>query len=163
MKILITGGRSAIAMKLMKAFDQHQVILADYGEMPLISSAKYSFLSLGPRNENTLAHQLLTCCLDEGVDVLLPLHAFELPYLLSSALLFDEFNIHLALPQALSDYLKPESENAKEWLFISKGVILFSSQPDAHIGSFAGDEKLNGAFYLVQEPGGVAKLTLITI
>ncbi|MCY1542217.1 hypothetical protein D9M68_779550 [compost metagenome] len=152
-----------MALKLSKVFDQHQVILADYGEIPHISTAKYSLLSLGSRNENTLAHQLLTCCLDEGVEMIIPLHEFELSPLQSAALLFEEFNIHLALPAALSDYRQPERGNMKNWFFIWKGAILFSSNPDAHPEPFAPDEQLSGAFYLAEDPQGVAKLKLITI
>ncbi|MGY0037739.1 hypothetical protein [Pedobacter sp. NJ-S-72] len=63
MKTLITGGKSAQALKILKAFTNDQVLLGDYGDMPSFASAQYQFVSLGDKNEETIAHTLLNACL----------------------------------------------------------------------------------------------------
>ena len=98
MRILITGGKSAAALKLLKAFADDNVVLADYGEMPSIVTAQYHFISLGERNDDIIAHNLLNHCLDEAADAVLPLHDFELEEIAKSAVLFEEFHIKVLMP-----------------------------------------------------------------
>ena len=100
MKILITGGKSAQSLKLLKAYEQDTIILADYGDMPSFPSKHYQFLSLGERNDDTIAHNLLNHCLDEEADAIIPLHAFELEEVAKSVVLFEEFNIRVLIPGA---------------------------------------------------------------
>jgi hypothetical protein len=95
MTILITGGKSAYALKQAKRFAGDNIILADYGEMPSFPSASYKFLSLGERNDDIIAHNLLNHCLNEAADAVLALNAFELEELLKSSVLFKEFNINI--------------------------------------------------------------------
>ncbi|MFP5080992.1 hypothetical protein [Pedobacter sp. JCM 36344] len=103
MKILITGGKSIQALKLVKAYYDDKVILADYGEMPSFPSTTYSFISLGIQNNEVVAHNLLTICLDEAVDAIIPLYKFEVDEVLKTSVLFDEFKITVILP--LPDYV----------------------------------------------------------
>jgi hypothetical protein len=98
LKILITAGKSIQALKLVKEYPEDQVVLADYGEMPSFPSATYRFISLGEQNKEVVAHNLLTICLDEGVDAVVPLHRFEADELLKSKVLFDEYNITVITP-----------------------------------------------------------------
>lgn len=95
MRILITGGKSAQAIKKANQFVDDSVILADYGDMPSFPSAKYKFLSLGERNDDVIAHNLLNHCLNEGADAILALQDFEMAELRKSAVLFNEFNIEI--------------------------------------------------------------------
>ncbi|MES2418101.1 MAG: hypothetical protein V4541_07915 [Bacteroidota bacterium] len=101
MKILITGGKSAAAFKLLKDFNQYEVVLADYGEVPAMVSKNYKLISLGTKNEEVLVHTLLKHCLNEGVDAILPTELFEIEALLKAKILFDEFNIEILLPNNL--------------------------------------------------------------
>lgn len=98
MKILITGGRSVQALKLVAIYEGDSIVLADYGEVPLFPSAKYHFISLGERNDDIIAHNLLNYCLNEGADAILPLHVFEIEEIAKSAVLFEEFNINVLMP-----------------------------------------------------------------
>ncbi|WP_316789865.1 hypothetical protein [Pedobacter frigoris] len=98
MKILITGGKSVQALKLVDRFAGDTVILADYGEAPSFPSTKYFFISLGERNDDVIAHNLLNHCLNEAVDAILPLNAFEKEEVLKSSVLFKEFNIDVLTP-----------------------------------------------------------------
>jgi hypothetical protein len=98
LKILITGGKSIQALKLVKAYPNDQVVLADYGEMPSFPSTTYRFISLGAQNNEVIAHNLLTICLDEAIDAIIPLHRFEADEVLKSSVLFQEFNIKVITP-----------------------------------------------------------------
>lgn len=100
MKILITGGKSIQALKLVKTFENDVIVLADYGEMPSFPTVNYNFISLGERNDDVIAHNLLNHCLNEGVDAILPLQHFELNELNKSTVLFEEFNIAVLQPKA---------------------------------------------------------------
>jgi hypothetical protein len=100
LKILITGGKSIQALKLVKAYPNDEVILADYGEMPSFPSTTYRFLSLGAQNNDVIAHNLLTICLDEAVNAIIPLHQFEADEVLKSIVLFEEFNISVISPMS---------------------------------------------------------------
>jgi len=97
MKMLITGGKSAMAFKLLRNFSAEELILADYGDVPQIPISNYHFYSLGELNKDTVAHVLLTFCLDQGVDVILPVYDFEKDALCAAEQLFKEFNIHLMI------------------------------------------------------------------
>ncbi len=95
MKILITAGKSAKALKLIKLFPEDSIVLADYGEMPSFPSKAYRFISLGIQNDEIIAHNLLSCCLDESADAILPLNEIELKEVQKSKILFEEFNISI--------------------------------------------------------------------
>jgi len=100
MRILITGGKSAQALKQAKLFTNDDIVLADYGDMPNFPSASYKFLSLGERNDDIIAHNLLSHCLDEAVDAVVVLNAFEIEQVEKSTVLFEEFNIKVLPAEA---------------------------------------------------------------
>lgn len=161
MKTLITGGKSAQALKLLKAFTGDQVILADYGEAPSFSSAQYQFISLGEKNEETIAHNLLTACLDQGTDRLIPLHIFELEAVVRSLILFEEFNIHVLLPDINSFplYKLSGAVNTQNWAVFDKGELLYASAGTVLTGTAEG---LNGVFYM-DGAGDDARPVLFTV
>lgn len=161
MKTLITGGKSSQALKLLKAFTADQVLLADYGEAPSFSSAQYQFVSLGDRNEDTTAHNLLNACLDQDAQRLLPLYAFELEAVVKSAVLFEEFNVHVLLPDLVTFAQYPFSGavNLQSWAVYDKGELIYTSVPEIAAGYTEG---LNGVFYIDQTTEGL-KHTLFTI
>jgi len=123
LKILITGGKTATALKLIKAFDNAEIILGDYGDMPNINTNIYSFAELGNWNAEVLAHNLLTKCLDNGVDVLLPLYEAEIIALSKSMVLFDEFGLKVLLPE------RPQliQGKFKDWCIFDDGKLVYSS------------------------------------
>ena len=165
MKILITGGKSALALKVTKAFMSHQLVLADYGEMPNFSSPAYTFISLGEKNEDTIAHTLLNYCLNEEVDLILPLHAFEIIAMAKAKVLFKEFNIEILLPEQddLSAFFDLNKRSKPiQWAAFKDGDTLFISIPNDKLCAFAKTSALNGIFYF-NDANAVANLTLITI
>ena len=158
MKTLITGGKSAQALKLLKAFTADQVLLADYGEIPSYASAQYQFVTLGERNEDTIAHNLLNACLDQEADRLLPLYQFELEALVKSAVLFEEFNIHILLPD-LNDFPYYELGGAidkQNCAVYDRGVLIYASHLETLEGISA--PNLNGAFYINQTEEGLTPI-----
>jgi hypothetical protein len=164
LKILITGGKSATALKLVKAFDGYQVVLADYGEVPSFTSSAYTLISLGVKNEDTLAHTLLNKCLDEGIDLILPIHHFEIEAVAKAKTLFNEFNIQILLPnrEELDQYFDAEDiVKAKDWVVFKSGEIIFASNNEV-IPANTEQKNLNGAFYLTKEDK-TRKFSLITI
>jgi hypothetical protein len=164
LKILITGGKSATALKLVKAFNGYQVLLADYGEVPSFTSTAYTLISLGEKNEDTLAHTLLNKCLDEGIDLLLPIHHFEIEAVAKAKTLFNEFNIHILLPnvEELDQHFDGISlTKADNWVIFKSGKVIFASNQEA-ITANTEEKNLNGAFYLTKDDT-TFKLNLITI
>ena len=150
MKILITGGKTATALKLIKAFNDAEILLGDYGDMPKINTHNYSFAELGNWNADVLAHNLLTKCLDNGVGVLLPLYEAEIIALSKSMVLFEEFGLKVLLPE------NPQLIQTKfqDWCIFDQGKLLYSSV-DLQVSS---SDSLNGAYSFFKE-----NLTLISI
>lgn len=155
MKILITGGKSAATLKLLKAFTDDHILLADYGDMPSFSSAAYQMHSLGTRNDDTTAHNLLNNCLDEGVEMILPLHPFEIDAVSRSIVLFEEFGISVLLPEIskLDQYLSTEKQSG-DWAIYQNGALLFSSNPSDEQVLLGKESALNGVFYITAGADG---------
>lgn len=154
MKTLITGGKSAQALKLLKAFNGQQVLLADYGELPTITSSQYHFISLGERNDDIIAHNLLNSCLDHSVERLLPLYSFELEAVVKSAVLFEEFNISVLLPDISTFHLYPlqGALNTQCWAVYEDGELIFAAPGNHKLPQCVSG--LNGVFYLDESVEG---------
>ncbi|WP_316749906.1 hypothetical protein [Pedobacter gandavensis] len=163
MRILITGGKSASALKLLKAFASHHILLADYGDMPAFSSPAYQMHSLGIRNDDTTAHALLNNCLDEEIEVLLPIHDFEIEAVAKSMVLFEEFGIRVLLPEPadLPKYLSTAKQSG-DWALYQEGILQFPENASEAQKELGLKEKLNGVFYTLDSPEGL-KPVLFTI
>jgi hypothetical protein len=162
LKTLITGGKSAQAQKILKAFTGDQILLGDYGDMPSFASAQYQFVSLGERNDDTIAHTLLNACLDQQADRLLPLYSFELEAVMRSAVLFEEFNIHVLLPDLLHFplYLSEKITDKNNWAVFDKGELLYAAIPAAQLAVLGKEKTLNGVFYMNEAPQEQALFTI---
>lgn len=151
MKILITGAKSSVALKLLKAFNSHQLVLADYGEVPSFAIQQYQLISLGIKNEDILAHNLLNYCLNEGVTSVLPIYNFEIEALAKAEVLFSEFDIDLLLPHVsvLDQYFTAGQNNKSEhWAVFKAGELIYSTSNEHVVAGLGRDKNLNGAFYL---------------
>lgn len=142
---MITGGASAKALTLLKAFQDATVLLADYGDMPAVPMKNFQFVTLGEKNPDTAAHILLKSCLDAGVDIILPLHEFEIIAISESTLLFNEFGIHALVPEPAWFGNTHEEATTKDWAILDKGKVLFSTV------DCQSTAELTGAFYLNAE------------
>lgn len=145
MKILITGGNNAKALKLMKAFPSHFVLLADYGDVPGIVTENYAFTSLGKLNQVSIAHLLLNFCITEAIDCIIPLHNYEVEPLAKSAVLFGEYGIQVLTPPAdsLLNYISLEKTNYVNYAVFIQGECIFASSAEIFIKQ---NEELNGVF-----------------
>jgi hypothetical protein len=161
LKILITGGNSAVAIKIHKAFKGEEVLLADYGEVPQISSPNYQLASLGAKNLDITAHTLLSFCLDNAVDILLPLYHFEFEAVAKAKTLFEEFGITILLPEVdqLGDYLLKPSKT--DFVVLNNGTLVYKNfDKDIRIDML--EKSLSGAFY-IQEVDDLLTYSLISI
>lgn len=142
MKILITGGKTATALKLIKAFNGDEILLGDYGDMPSVNTGSYTFTELGEWNAEVLAHNLLTKCLDYGVDVVLPIYEAEIEALSKSLVLFDEFGLKVLSPK------NPELIKTKfqEWCIYQDGKLVYATAEIVE----KENNTLNGAYYFNQ-------------
>ena len=151
---MITGGKSAGTLKLLKAFEGHEVILADYGDTPAFGSAAYTFISLGEQND-AIAHNLLNTALDYNVDCLLPLHEFEISQLSKSLVLFEEFNITVLLPSLLDlpkfFYPQQDTDARCPWAIYVKGDLKYPLDASEAQIALGKEHDLNGVFYLPQQ------------
>ncbi|TDG36577.1 hypothetical protein EZJ43_08670 [Pedobacter changchengzhani] len=145
MKILITGANSAKALKLLKAFPNHFVLLADYGEVPGISTANYAFQSLGILNKESIAHILLNFCITNSIDSVIPMHEFEVEPMAKSSVLFNEYGIHVLLPSdnQLFKYISNEKNTYQNFAVFVHGECVFASGNEIFIKR---EEELNGVF-----------------
>ncbi|WP_343532124.1 hypothetical protein [Pedobacter sp.] len=160
MKILITGGKTATSLKLIKAFDRASIILGDYGDAPSIKVNAYEFASLGAWNAEVLAHNLLAKCLDHGVDVLLPLYEAEIEAVSKSLVLFEEFGLKVLLPEPEQLAVLLNGTATKQWAIFDKGVPISAELLDAEATSRALTANLNGAYYFNAE---TEAFTLVSI
>jgi hypothetical protein len=150
LKILITAGKTATALKITKAFTDDELVLADYGDMPSMHTSTYTFASLGDWNEEIIAHNLLTKALDFGVDVILPLLEVEIIAVSKSMLLFSEFGISVLLPAQVE--LAAQNVVTPNWIVCQDDVLLFTS-----LAGFSVEEKLglNGVYWLDEQTKGL--------
>jgi hypothetical protein len=151
LKILITGGKSASTLKLLKAFEGHEIMLADYGDTPAFASSNYKFISLGEVND-AIAHNLLNLCLDHGIECLLPVHEFEVPHVSKSSILFEEYNITVLLPSVvdLPKFFYPQQDIDPKcpWAIFVKGELKYPVDQDETLVALGRDHELNGVFFI---------------
>jgi hypothetical protein len=165
LKILITGGKSATTLKLLKAFAGDEVVLADYGEIPSFTSGSYKFITLGEPNDS-IAHNILNLCLDYGINMVLPLHEFEINPIAKSKILFQEFNIQVLLPE-VTDVLKyfyPQQDLTPglRWYLFIDGVLQFPATASEYVLEIGKEKELNGVYYIPEDLEGLTAI-LFTI
>jgi adenine/guanine phosphoribosyltransferase-like PRPP-binding protein len=90
-KVLITSASSAGAHKLKNTLQNAEIVLGDQVAMP----AFMRILKLPPVTSDAYAHEMLTLCLDQGIDTVYLLDTVEARVLLLSKQLFKEYNIDL--------------------------------------------------------------------
>ena len=106
--ILLTYGTRPIAQRIAKLLSaQHKLILATNEEVPSVLANTYKSIP-NPANP-VFAHEMLKLCLDQGIDILLPLGEAEIEILSGSTILFEEYGISVVFPS-----LTPQQEIAKQ-------------------------------------------------
>lgn len=145
MKILITGGNNAKALKLLKAFPNHFVLLADYGDVPEMSTEHYAFKTLGAFNKDSIAHILLNFCITESIDAIIPLNNLEVEPIAKSAVLFNEYGIEVLTPDAdsINIYLTEDRISYQNFAVFINGECIFASGQEIFTKR---DDSFNGVF-----------------
>lgn len=152
---MITGGKSAIALSVMKAFANWNILLADYGEIPDINMPHFEFVSLGSKNTEVTAHNLLSKCLDSKADTLLPLYDFEQEAVAVSKQLFEEFGIRVLAPSPGDlEHLQNTEPAVKNWTLLDNGKPVFSTAAGKSIANVSGA-------YFTDKQGNLLKLLTV--
>ncbi len=144
-KVLITAASNAIAYQLAYHLPHDEILFADTKGQKIIipEGDKVSF-----------AHELLSLCLDLGVDLVFPLKASEQKALTEAKVLFEEYEITLALPDLIKaqkihqlKHLHPELsmpyETVTDFASFSKAILALG-YPDQEIaiGQYEGSGDL---------------------
>jgi hypothetical protein len=93
MYTLITSATSSQAYKFKNELNKPDVILGDYLELPAIMLNGNDMIKLPKPSSIAYAHEMLTLCLDKGIDIVYALRDEEFESLAESATLFSEFGI----------------------------------------------------------------------
>jgi len=95
MYTLITGATSAKAHKLKNKLKADAIILGDYLDLPSFMLASANIIRLPNPESLSYTHEMLTLCLDKGIDAVYPLYDNEVTLLNQAELLFGEYGIKI--------------------------------------------------------------------
>lgn len=95
MKILITSANSAMAYQLKGRLNADEVILGDYEELPALMLKSGKMIQLPNPKSASYSHQMLTLCLDKGIEAVYPLRKEEAELLKEAEQLFSEYGINI--------------------------------------------------------------------
>jgi hypothetical protein len=93
--ILITSANSAAAYQLKTKLNADQVILGDYEELPALMLKSGKMIQLPNPKSASYSHQMLTLCLDKGIEAVYPLREEEAVLLKEAEQLFKEYDINI--------------------------------------------------------------------
>jgi len=150
-KILVTGGVSAFAQRVITLFPHDQFVLADSHAIPspLLQSGNY--IQIPAPDEPVFVHELLKRCLDLGISLVIPLRKGELLPLAQSKPLFEEYGIIILLPdidhlQELPILSNPTHRNCPHILANKSKVAPHDGEPAILPGIYGHGE--NGEYLL---------------
>ncbi len=99
MSILITSANSAAAYQLKSKLNVDEVILGDYEELPALMVKSGAMIKLPSPKSASYSHQMLTLCLDKGIQTVYPLREEEAILLKEAKQLFKEYDINIEYHQ----------------------------------------------------------------
>ncbi|MES2807585.1 MAG: hypothetical protein V4619_03110 [Bacteroidota bacterium] len=95
MNVLITSALSAQAHQLKNTLTDDHILLGDYNDVPAFMLNQGKMIKLPNPQSSSYAHQMLTFCLDNAIDILYVLDSKEADGLSGSTQLFSEYNIDI--------------------------------------------------------------------
>jgi hypothetical protein len=95
MSILITAATSAQAYQLKNKLEGKDIILGDHMDLPEFMVKTGKMIVLPKPTSASYTHEMLTLCLDKGVEQVYLLRPDETELLLKAETLFNEYNITL--------------------------------------------------------------------
>jgi hypothetical protein len=93
MSILITSANSAGAYQLKSKLNADDTILGDYEDLPVLMLKSGKMIQLPNPKSASYSHQMLTLCLDKGIQIVYPLREEEAMLLKEAEQLFNEYGI----------------------------------------------------------------------
>jgi hypothetical protein len=93
--VLITAANSAEAYQLKSKLDAWSIILGDYLELPELMIKSGKMVRLPDPKSVSYTHEMLTLCLDKGIDTVYVLRDEEAVLLKESEQLFTEYAINI--------------------------------------------------------------------
>ena len=95
MSILITAANSAPAYKLKNLLNGDNVIMGDHMDLPDFMLKPGKLIRLPDPKSTSYTHEMLTLCLDMGVETVYLFRQAEIDLLLEAETLFNEYNIKI--------------------------------------------------------------------
>ncbi|HVW97368.1 MAG TPA: hypothetical protein VHA56_15455 [Mucilaginibacter sp.] len=95
MNVLVTAAASAKAHKIKAQLSNDRVILGDYHQLPAFLLKSGNLIQLPDPSSHAYAHQMLTLCLDQGVEAIYVLEDMEYAALAEALQLFTEYGIEI--------------------------------------------------------------------
>ena len=95
MKILITAATTARAHQLKTINSNNEVLLGDYLELPAFMVSAGKMIVLPNPASASYTHQMLTICLDNGIECVYVIRPDEARLLTESIQLFREYGIEI--------------------------------------------------------------------
>lgn len=131
MSILITAASHAEAYKIEKLLNVSEVILADYQDLPTFSIPGKKFISIPAGNSPSYAHEVLSACLDHGVEKVYPLYEAELRALAEAKQLFAEYGISVIVPSLewLENNYTSGDAAFSDLIILESGVLIAGNLP----------------------------------
>nr|WP_294895483.1 hypothetical protein [uncultured Pedobacter sp.] len=136
MKVLITTSKHIASFQLAILLKNEEVLFGD--QLP----------GYPLKNSNSLAHQILTFCLDHQIKKLYPLQMEEVEELRKSLVLFDEFGIEIMLGADGLGSLNHHSKEANSYAELSSNLIALG-YPNEKIA--VADAKGRGGLILIDD------------
>ena len=95
MNILITAANSAPAYRLKNQLSEDNIIMGDYMDLPDFMLKPGKMVRLPDPKSVSYTHEMLTLCLDLGVEALYLLRPQEMELIKQSEILFNEYQIKI--------------------------------------------------------------------
>ena len=95
MNILITAANSAPAYRLKNQLSDNNIIMGDYMDLPDFMLKPGKMVRLPDPKSVSYTHEMLTLCLDLGVEALYLLRPQEMELIKQSEILFNEYQIKI--------------------------------------------------------------------
>ncbi len=152
MNILITAASTAQAYQLLGLLGlENNVTLADSFDLPAFMLKNKKFMKIPPGDSNTFAHELLTACLDLGINRVFALRPAEVRALAEARTLFSEYEIDVMVPPLfLVEQLQMKS---------SPGTIVIKDLKTGHLSL---PESADYGVFLVNEEGNDTQISIFT-
>lgn len=93
--VLITAANSAPAYKLKSRLNNENIVMGDHMDLPDFMLKPGKMIRLPDPESVSYTHEMLTLCLDIGIEVVYVFRLEEKELLLQSETLFNEYNIKI--------------------------------------------------------------------